>query len=57
MAVDTPVHWQLSYWDENLSQGRRSTRFPRSSVHPRFARRAHELAAEIVDGLSEIVGD
>jgi radical SAM superfamily enzyme YgiQ (UPF0313 family) len=48
IAGATPLHWQVSYWDENLLQGPPPWRpFPQVvgiTVHLTFARRAYALA-------------
>lgn len=48
IAADTPEHWEVSYWDENLLQGPPPLDpFPEVvgiTVHLTFARRAYELA-------------
>jgi radical SAM superfamily enzyme YgiQ (UPF0313 family) len=48
VAADTPAHWQLKYWDENLLQGPPPLDpFPEVvgiTVHLTFARRAYALA-------------
>jgi radical SAM superfamily enzyme YgiQ (UPF0313 family) len=47
-AATTPAHWRVSYWDENLLDGRPPFRpMPQVvgiTVHLTFARRAYELA-------------
>ena len=49
VAAATPAHWRVTYWDENLVQGRPPfSPMPEVvgiSVHLTFARRAYELAA------------
>lgn len=48
-AATTPSHWKVSYWDENLLDGRPPHEpLPEVvgiTVHLTFARRAFELAA------------
>src|SRR6201991_311854 len=48
IAGATPPNWTVTYWDENLLQGRPpSTPFPEMvgiTVHLTFANRAYELA-------------
>src|SRR2546425_696134 len=48
VAGSTPPEWNVSYWDENLLQGRPPFKpFPQVvgiTVHLTFARRAYELA-------------
>jgi radical SAM superfamily enzyme YgiQ (UPF0313 family) len=48
IAATTPAHWEVSYWDENLLDGRPpAVTIPEVvgiSVHLTFARRAFELA-------------